>query len=175
MARYIDADELKKHIRWDLVRYGSNYTIDDCKVIDKVIDAEQEIKVFDRDNGAEPILEENTGACHVHYADGHSEFQTNTSLDWKCPNCGWFVGELYSGFGKWHIQRETSFCSKCGQRIDWTKPKEEEKRRYEEERKRNREEWEKKNGCRLDNMNERRRIKYGMIERSKDGETDGKN
>ena len=41
----------------------------------------------------------------------------------------------------------------------------------EEERKSDREEWEKKNGCRLDNMNERRRIKYGMMERSKDGKS----
>ena len=171
MARYIDADELKKHIRWDLVHYGSNWTIDDCKVIDKVIDAEQEIKVFDRDNGAEPILETTTSVHHELRSSGHVEFVSKTITEWHCPQCGYFVGELYSGFGKWHIQGETSFCSKCGQRIDWTKPKAEEKSRYEEERKRDREEWEKKNGCRLDNMNERRRIKYGMMERSKDGKS----
>ena len=175
MARYIDADELKKHIRWDLLRYGSNYTIDDCKVIDKVIDAEQEIKVFDRDNGEEPILETTTSVHHELRSSGHGEFVSKTITEWHCPQCGYFVGELYSGYGKWHIQGETSFCAKCGQRIDWTKPKEEEKRRYEEERKRNREEWEKKNGCRLDNMNERRRIKYGIMERSKDGEINRKN
>ena len=170
MAKYIDAEELKKHIRWRFMNAWnkSKIGLTECEEIDSVIDEEKEIKVFDRDTGAEPILEEKTGCCHVHYADGHGEFQTNTSLDWKCPNCGWFVGELYSGFGKWHIQGESSFCAKCGQRIDWTKPREEEKRRYEEEKERKRLDFEKKHGISLDNMNERKRIKYGVMERSKD-------
>lgn len=78
----------------------SKIGLKECKEIDAVIDEEKEIKVFDRDDGAEPILETKTGLHHELHSDGH---------------------------GKWHIQYELSFCSRCGQKIDWSKPKEEEK------------------------------------------------
>ena len=54
---------------------------------------------------------------------------------------------------------------RSGQKIDWSKPKEEEKRRYESEKERQRQEWLDKTGHVLDNMNERRRIKYGVTEK----------
>lgn len=166
MSRYIDADELKRHIRWEFMRYGGNPNIgyEECKQIDAIIDAEKEIKPFDRDNGAEPILEEYTSTHHELYSDGHGAFVTKNNLDWKCPQCGWFVGELYCGFGEWHIQGKRSYCSKCGQHIDWTKPKEEEKRRYEEEKAKQREEHLRQKGIPLDNMHEYLRRKYGMLE-----------
>ena len=167
MAKYIDADELKKHIRWKFMQLnsGSKIGLKECKEIDSVIDEEKEIKVFDRDNGAEPILETRTSMHHELHSDGHGEFVQSTFTDWMCPNCGWFVGELYSGFGKFHIQSETSFCSKCGQKIDWTKPKEEEKRRYEADKERQRRKHLIRTGCKLDNMNERKRIKYGVTQK----------
>ena len=167
MARYIDSDVLKKHICHRFMRLNSESKIGlkECKEIYAVIDEEKEIKVFDRDDGAEPILETKTGLHLELHSDGHGEFVQSTYTDWMCPNCGWFVGELYSGFGKWHIQDELSFCSRCGQKIDWSKPKEEEKRRYESEKERQRQEWLDKTGHVLDNMNERRRIKYGVTEK----------
>ena len=162
MARFIDADELKKHIRWDLLHYGGKYTVTDCEAIDRVIDSEEEIILSERDKGAEPLLEEKTSFYDEVRADGTGGIKSSTHTDWMCPQCGWFVGELYSGHGRWHIQQDVSFCARCGQRIDWTKPKEEEKRKYEEQKKREREEWERKTGHRLDNMYEHRRIKYGV-------------
>ena len=125
-----------------------------------IIDAQKAVDVLDRDNGAEPLLEGHTSAWHEHHADGHGEFHTKTNLDWTCPKCGWFVGELYCGHGRWHIQQTSSYCARCGQKIDWTKPSDEEKRRYEERKAREREEWERKNGCKLDNMYEHLRKKY---------------
>ena len=120
-------------------------------------------ELIDRDTGKEPSLEEKTTTHHVVKADGSGEFQSNHYLAWLCPECGWFVGELYCGFGKWHIQGETSFCARCGQRIDWSKPKDEEKRRYEESKRLEREAFEKEHGQRLDNMYERLRRKHGML------------
>jgi len=125
-----------------------------------IIDAQKAVDVLDRDNGAEPLLEGHTSAWHEHHADGHGEFHTKINLDWTCPNCGWFVGELYCGHGRWHIQQTSSYCARCGQKIDWTKPSDEEKRSYEEQKAREREEWERKNGCKLDNMYEHLRKKY---------------
>lgn len=122
-------------------------------------------ELIDRDTGAEPILENKVTTHHEVRADGSGGFKRNEFCDWFCPKCGYFVGELFSGFGRWHIQSETSFCAKCGQRIDWSKPKEEEKRRYEERKRREREEWEKEHQVRLDNMHEYRRKKYGLMEK----------
>ena len=165
MARYIDAEELKRHIRHTFMRYGGNPNIglEECRQIDAVIDAEKTISIFDRDNGAEPILEQKTSTHHESHADGSSAWVTTTFLDWTCPQCGWFVGELYCGHGRWHIQGERSYCSKCGQAIDWSKPKEEEKRRYEESKAKEREKHFAEKGIRLDNMHEGRRRKYGML------------
>ena len=113
-------------------------------------------------SGEEPILEEGVSTYHESRFDGTSGFVSKEYLDWKCPRCGWFVGELYSSYGMWHVQGETSYCARCGQKIDWTKPKAEEKTRYEERKAREREEFEKRNKIRLDNMFEGRRRKYGV-------------
>ena len=86
MARYIDSDALKKHIRHRFMRLNSESKIGlkECKEIDAVIDEEKEIKVFDRDDGAEPILETKTGLHHelhswVNYTVGLANgiFRTN--------------------------------------------------------------------------------------------------
>lgn len=122
------------------------------------------VDLLGRDEGKEPVLEEGASLVHCSYTDGTGGFENRPHFDWKCPVCGWFVGELYCGFGKWHIQGETTFCAKCGQKIDWSKPKEEEKRRYEDQKAQEREEFQKKHGLKLDNMNEGRRRKYGMLE-----------
>uniref|UniRef100_A0AAU8B7L5 Uncharacterized protein n=1 Tax=Dulem virus 39 TaxID=3145757 RepID=A0AAU8B7L5_9CAUD len=164
--RFIDADELKRHIRWDYnfkVGFQLEDTQDEYAKLDRIIDSMKELKPLERDNGAEPILENHTSILHELHVDGHGEFKNRTTLEWKCPNCGWFVGELYCGFGKWHIQSETSYCAKCGQKIDWTKPKDLEKRRYEENKAKEREDWLKKNGIPLDNMNEGLRRKHGIL------------
>lgn len=124
-------------------------------------------ELVDRDEGLEPVLESRTSTYHELYADGTGSFKTKEFVDWFCPKCGYFVGELYSGFGMWHIQDDRCFCMRCGQRIDWTKPKEEEKRRYEERRAREREEAFKRNNISLDNMNAGRRRKYGLMEGEK--------
>lgn len=125
-----------------------------------IIDAQEGVNMLDRDVGVEPLLENHTSVWHEHRADGHGGFRTSTDLVWKCPKCGWFVGELYSGHGRWHIQQQSSYCARCGQKIDWTKPSDEEKRRYEERKAKEREEWEKKHGVKLDNMYEHLRDKY---------------
>ena len=130
------------------------------------------IDLLDRDTGKEPKLKQGSSVYHETKADGTGGFRTSHWEEWVCPTCGWFVGELYSGFGRWHIQGETSYCAKCGQKIDWTLPKEEEKRRYEERKVKEREEWEKRTGHKLDNMNEGRRRKYGMLGEVEDGNDD---
>lgn len=132
--------------------------------VDRVINRIKAIDMSERDEGKEPILERKTSTYHQMNADGKGEFKTKEFEDWTCPTCGWFVGELYSGHGRWHIQGETSYCSRCGQRIDWTKPSDEEKTRYEERKAKEREERERKNGIRLDNMHEGKRKKYGVTE-----------
>ena len=124
------------------------------------------VDLSERDEGKEPVLETRTSTMHKINADGTGEFVSRDYTDWMCPVCGWFVGELYSGHGRWHIQGETSYCARCGQRIDWTKPAEEEKMRYEERKKKEREEWEAKHKIPLDNMHEGRRRKYGMLNES---------
>ena len=121
------------------------------------------IDLLDRDTGKEPVLETKSNVMHVSYTNGTSGFKETTFTDWMCPVCGWFVGELYSGFGRWHIQRETSYCARCGQKIDWTKPSDEEKRRYERIKAAKRKEFEQKNGHKLDNMYEGLRRKYGEL------------
>lgn len=134
-----------------------------------LIERMKPVDMLDRDTGMEPILEEGKGLVHVNHTDGTSEWVEPPYLDWKCPKCGWFVGELYSGFGMWHIQDDTTYCSRCGQKIDWTKPQDEEKRKYEERRAKEREEFEKQHKVRLDNMNKSRRIKYGVTKPEGEG------
>lgn len=147
----------KRTIKQELALSGIDY--DTRQKVLQIIDCVKEVDLLDRDTGKEPLLETKTGYSHVSYADGTCGFETNTFTDWVCPTCGWFVGELYSGFGQWHIQGETSYCSRCGQRIDWSLPEKEEKRRYEQRKERERKEREYK----LDNMHRKLREKYGMI------------
>lgn len=146
----------------ELARSGLKY--EDRKVAERVIKNIKSVDLLERDEGKEPILETRTSVYHVRRADGKSGFRSREYTDWMCPVCGWPVGELYSGHGQWHIQYEKSYCARCGQRIDWTKPAEEEKTRYEERKAKEREEWERKNGRKLDNMHEGLRRKYGELE-----------
>lgn len=127
------------------------------------INAFDSINLLDRDTGKEPLIKLGNSVYHCAYADGSGGFESKEYHDWVCPTCGWFVGELYSGHGLWHIQGETSYCARCGQKIDWTIPSDDEKRRYEERKAKEREEWEKKYGTKLDNMSEGKRRKYGML------------
>ena len=157
MDGYINKRTLKQELALSGINYETRH-----KVLD-IIDHIGEVDLSERDTGKEPLLETKKGYCHVSYADGHGEYQVNEYSDWVCPTCGWFVGELYSGFGQWHIQGETSYCARCGQKIDWSLPQADEKRRYEERKKREREEHLKKTGVKLDNMNIGKRRKYGML------------
>ena len=152
--KFIDARTLKQDLALELLSWPER------ERVMKIIDAQEGVNMLDRDVGVEPLLENHTSAWHEHHADGHGEFHTSTDLTWKCPKCGWFVGELYCGRGRWHIQQTSSYCARCGQKIDWTKPSDEEKRRYEERKAKEREEWERKNGVKLDNMHEHLRKKY---------------
>ena len=155
--KYINARTLKQ----DLAISGLSY--ETRQMVQQIIDTQKCVDILDRDEGMEPLLKEHTSVVHSDYADGHGETNECRFKDWTCPKCGWFVGELYCGHGKWHIQGERSYCARCGQKIDWTKPSEEEKRRYEERKSKEREEWQKKMGCKLDNMNEFRRKMYGVM------------
>jgi len=171
--RFIDAEELKRNIRWNYhpkEGFRPEDTLDECAKLDSIIDYTQEINPLDRDIGKEPKLEETVTTYHETRADGKSGFRQSTTTDWHCPNCGYFVGELYSGYGRWHIQGEKSYCSRCGQKIDWELPKAEEKRRYERIRAREREKWLKGNGHMLDNMNEGKRRKYGLLQEETDND-----
>lgn len=144
IALHIDSYELKQKVQ-------------------KIIDSQPTADFSERDIGKEPILESRRSAHHELMADGTGRFVTKEYEEWMCPTCGWFVGELYCGHGMWHIQGEKSYCSSCGQLIDWSKPSDEEKTRYEEKKRREREEREQRTGIKLDNMNEGRRRKYGRL------------
>lgn len=173
--RFIDADELKRHIRWDY-HFKEGFRLEDTQdeydKLERIIDKMDELKPLDRDIGKEPKLEERTSVYHETYADGTGAFKQNEFLEWQCPNCGWFVGELYSGHGMWHIQRDVSYCAKCGQKIDWTLPREEEKTKYEEYKRKEREKRFKESGIHLDNMSEGLRRKHGMLNESEEKNND---
>lgn len=155
--KYINARTLKQ----DLAISGLSY--ETRQMVQRIIDAQKCVDILERDEGMEPLFTERTSVIHYDYADGHGGTGVHRFKDWTCPKCGWFVGELYCGFGKWHIQGERSYCARCGQKIDWTKPSEEEKRRYEGRKAEEREAWRKRTGSALDNMNEFRRKKYGVM------------
>ena len=125
------------------------------------IEQSKEIDLLDRDQGMEPILEDGSSVYHESLSDGTGRMVQKEFLDWKCPICGWFVGELYCGNDRWHVQGEASYCARCGQKIDWTKPSAEEKQRYELRKAAEREQA-KERGYTLDNMYESRRKKYGV-------------
>ena len=48
----------------------------------------------------------------VQYAEKQS------TADWTCPDCGWFVGEQY--IPRRHNQQKCNYCAKCGCAIDWS-------------------------------------------------------
>ena len=151
----------RRRLMQDIAVCGLSY--DDREKVQNIIERQKDVKVIDRDEGKEPILESKTSIWHESRSDGKSGFRSKNFEDWTCPTCGWSVGELFSGSGTWHVQGEKSYCSRCGQRIDWTLPKAEEKKRYEERRAKEREEHLKENGIPLDNMNEKKRKKYGVM------------
>ena len=97
-----------------------------------VVYAQEACNMLDRDEGKAPILKESETLMHEYYSDGTGAWKASKKTSWMCPTCGWFVGELISGPGRWHVQGEKSYCSRCGQRIDWKKPTDEEWRLYEE-------------------------------------------
>lgn len=158
----------KRTLMQDLARSGIDFKT--REKMRSLIEVQKGVNLLERDDGKEPLLETKNGYSHVSYADGTGEFQVNEYTDWVCPTCGWFVGELYSGFGEWHIQGDLSYCARCGQKIDWSLPKDDEKRRYEERKERERKERMEKEGVRLDNMHRHLREKYGMM-----GDSDGSN
>lgn len=137
-----------------------------------VIDVQPACDLSERDQGKEPILKDHESLMHEYYADGSGAWKSSKRTDWTCPTCGWFVGELISGSGRWHIQRETSYCTRCGQRIDWTKPDAEQWKLYEERKEKERQEWEREHAEML------RKFRHGMpkvqeeTESGNDGNTD---
>ena len=65
-----------------------------------------------------PIWKQEIGIVHKDYADGHGETVEEKWADWVCPNCGCFVGEQY--IPRRHNQRKSNYCSRCGQKINWS-------------------------------------------------------
>lgn len=98
----------------------------------KIVYAQKACDLSERDEGKAPIMKEYESLMHEYYSDGTGAWKASKKTSWMCPTCGWFVGELISGPGRWHVQCEKSYCTKCGQRIDWKKPTDEEWRLYEE-------------------------------------------
>lgn len=97
-GRWINWLKLKQDIAFMWLDYDTR------EKVQSVIDRQEPITLLDRDEGKEPVLETKTSIYHVSYADKSGGFEKSTFTDWMCPTCGWFVGELYSGFGRWHIQ-----------------------------------------------------------------------
>ena len=95
--RFINARTLKQDL-------ASALSWSERERVMMIIDAQKSVNMLERDIGVEPLLENHTSAWHERHADGHGEFHTQTNLAWTCPKCGWFVGELYCGHGRWHIQ-----------------------------------------------------------------------
>jgi len=128
MEKYIDAQRLKQELAFasfnsDKLDFGTR------EFVNSIIDKIKPVEMLGRDVGIEPRLEDKTSVIHSDFADGTAETVVKDYKAWTCPKCGHSVGEVYCGHGRWHIQKEVSYCSGCGQKIDWTKPMEEEKRR----------------------------------------------
>ena len=84
----------------------------------------------DADNALRPVWKSGTGLVHSTMADGSGKFENRNWAAWTCPVCGGFVGERYIppwAGAKPHNQRQSNFCSVCGQRIDWTETEKGEK------------------------------------------------
>lgn len=112
------------------------------KTVMDIIEAQKTCDMSERDQGKEPILKDHESLIHEYYADGTGAWKKSQFTDWTCPTCGGYVGTLVSGTGRWHIQGNTSYCSCCGQRIDWTKPDEEQWKLYDERKEKERQERE---------------------------------
>lgn len=78
------------------------------------------------DRAEKPVWKETSSVVHTDYADGSAETKTVKHAAWRCPVCGWFVGEQVDVFGRKHNQTKKNFCDRCGQRIDWESVEKEE-------------------------------------------------
>ena len=68
--------------------------------------------------GLPPVWKADESFVAVDYSDGSGEIKKAKWADWTCPVCGWFVGEQY--IPRKHNQLKCNFCSRCGQKIDWS-------------------------------------------------------
>ena len=75
------------------------------------------VESLEKHTPKKPIFQHRESVVHYDYADGHGESKVERYADWTCPVCGWFVGEQY--VPRKHNQQKSSFCSRCGQAIDW--------------------------------------------------------
>lgn len=80
-------------------------------------------EAVEKQNPKKPIWKQEIGIVHKYYADGHGETVEEKWADWVCPNCGWFVGEQY--IPRRHNQMKSNYCSRCGQKINWSENLEE--------------------------------------------------
>ena len=158
MDGYVNKRELIQGLALD-----NRISFDTRQIVREYIEHAKEVDLSERDTGKEPLLKQGSSLVHSVFADGSGMFDKSKWLEWVCPVCHWFVGELYSGYGRWHVQGETSYCARCGQKIDWTIPREDAKRRYEEYKAKEREQHLKNTGIKLDNMHEGLRQKHGML------------
>ena len=78
------------------------------------------------DQAEKPVWKETPSVVHTDYADGSAETKTVKHAAWRCPVCGWFLGEQGDVFGRKHNQMKKNFCDRCGQRIDWESVEKEE-------------------------------------------------
>lgn len=74
----------------------------------------------DGEKAQKPVLKDGVSVVHSDYANGTAKTETQRWREWVCPVCGWFVGErlVHSHIGT-HDQQQSSFCSRCGQKINW--------------------------------------------------------
>ena len=86
--------------------YESIGTVEECR------------EAVEKQKPKKPIWKHEISIVHKDYVDGHGETVEEKWADWVCPNCGWFVGEQY--IPRRHNQRKSNYCSRCGQKINWS-------------------------------------------------------
>lgn len=118
--------ELMKAERECVSRNSGRSCDRNCGACDLVQDDQELLAAFDgaierleklRDAQA-PIFRSGESVVFAVYADGTGGPKKHRWADWTCPACGWFVGEQY--IPRRHNQRKSNYCSRCGQKIDWT-------------------------------------------------------